>query len=100
MQPQSFKSNETHGILENGLMKIRARDGQFTIPTDWYFLLFYHIEKKDLFGTGEIQVKSWVSKYDQADVEQIEKKFQPTGTYYESDAIQEEKEQKVEKIIK
>lgn len=99
MQPQTFKSNKTHGLLENGLMKKKLKSGQFSVPSDWYFILFYKIQKNNLFGSGEIEIKSSVSKYQLSDMPEIETKFQPTGTYYITEALVKEQEEKVEKVI-
>ena len=58
------------------------------MPTDWYIIIFYRVEKKDIFGKGKISIKSTVEPYKSTkDFDDYNKRYQPTGTYYESEEI-------------
>ena len=79
---------------------MRKTEGRYTVPADWYFIIFYRVEKKDLFGSGQIEIKSIVEPYKSTtDFDEFNNRFQPTGTYYESKEIKEEKKEKVEKKV-
>ena len=81
-QPKNFKDKNVHGILENGQIFQNRAHGKFAIPTDWYFMLHYHVFKTAFWGSGKIIVKSWVEPFTAADEENIKNNWQPTGNYY------------------
>jgi len=53
------------------------------VPTDWSIYISYITSE----GISEIKVKSYVEDYEFTDVDDINNKWQPTGTEYIDPAV-------------
>ena len=69
IQPNGFTKEGVHGMLENGLIQNDLTSGTISIPSDFYFLISFRIDReKQVAGSPrKIVIKSRVERYTEAD---------------------------------
>ena len=82
LQPNHFNEKYgTHGILENGMVyPVKKADGKqiYTVPTDWTIYIAYNL---GMWG-GKGVVRTIAEEYNDHDIDNLYKYWQPTGTSY------------------